>query len=287
MPVEVAVNGVGHSYFETMSIPIRGRAFTAAEVLAEFGEPPVIVSEMLAKRVFGTGDVIGRVLRFEHTRREPEREFRIIGVAGDIRGSDVAGPPEPILYEPFGRFEMPARAGELLVRSSLPSGEVGEIAKEIAARVNGSIPLSGVRALSEDLDNWLTEQRLFAWMLSVLGALGFVLASLGLYGLVSQAAQERRREFGIRLAMGAQRSDIARLLARYALAVSVGGVIVGIGLSYFGSRVIGSMLYGVSRLEPSVYVTAIATLVLVVAVACIAPVVRALRVQPVEVLRSE
>jgi ABC-type antimicrobial peptide transport system permease subunit len=127
----------------------------------------------------------------------------------------------------------------------------------------------------------------FAWVLSLLAALGFTLASLGLYGLVAQTTLERRREFGIRLALGAPGGNIVRLVARHAAAVSALGIAIGLLLSYFGTRVIERMLFGVSRLDPATYLTAIATLTLVVALACIGPGLRALRVPAVEVLRAE
>jgi predicted permease len=286
-PVEVAANGVSAGYFDALSIPVRGRAFTVDETFAESGDMPVIVNETLARQVFGTRDVIGRTIRFQRGHTRSTGDVTIVGVAADTRAGEVDATPEPILYEPFGQFEMPARGADFLVRSRLPAAEIGTIAKGIAARVNGNVPLANVRALSEDIDSWLTQERLFAWMLSVLGALGFVLASLGLYGLVSQTTIERRREFGIRMAIGAQRRDVVRLIAGYALAVAGAGACAGVGLSYAGSRVVAHLLFGVSRLDPVIYLAALSALVMVVALACAVPVTRALRAQPVDVLRSE
>ena len=124
-------------------------------------------------------------------------------------------------------------------------------------------------------------------MLSLLAGLGFVLAALGLYGLIAQTAIERRREFGIRLALGAAGVDIVRLVTRYAVVVSSIGIVIGLALSYFGTRLIQSMLFGVSPLDPAVYVVAVLTLTMVVAIACVGPAWRAVRVQAVEVLRAE
>jgi ABC-type antimicrobial peptide transport system permease subunit len=164
---------------------------------------------------------------------------------------------------------------------------VGDIANSIAARTAGAIPLSSPQPLTTGIDRELSQQRVFAWMLSLLAVLGFALAALGLYGLIAQSTIERRREFGIRLALGAVQWDILRLVARYAVAVSSLGVLVGLSFSYFSTGVIQTMLFGVSPLDRHVYFTAIATLLLVVAVACVAPALRAVRVQPVEVLRAE
>lgn len=114
-----------------------------------------------------------------------------------------------------------------------------------------------------------------------------MLAALGLYGLIAQTAIERRREFGIRLALGAAGIDIVRLVTRYAVVVSSIGIVIGLALSYFGTRLIQSMLFGVSPLDPAVYVVAVLTPTMVVAIACVGPAWRAVRVQAVEVLRAE
>jgi ABC-type antimicrobial peptide transport system permease subunit len=124
-------------------------------------------------------------------------------------------------------------------------------------------------------------------MLSLLAALGFVLAALGLYGLIGQTAIERRREFGIRLALGAGPGDIVRLVGRYAVAVTSIGIALGLTFSYYGSGILQSLLFGVTPLDPAVYVLASSTLAAVVVVACAGPAWRAMRVAPVAVLRAE
>lgn len=174
-----------------------------------------------------------------------------------------------------------------MIRSKLPPTRVVELATAIAAPIASSVPFAFPRPLSTGLDRQLSEQRLFAWMLSLLAALGFILASLGLYGLVSQTMLERRREFGIRMAVGAAAGDIVRLVARYALTIALVGVVFGLSFSYFGTRIVQKMLFGVSPLDPGIYLVAIVTLVLVVVLACIGPAMRAVRVQPVSVLRAE
>ena len=138
-----------------------------------------------------------------------------------------------------------------------------------------------------NVDGELSDERLFAWLLSLLAALGFGLAALGLYGLIAQVTIERRREFGIRLALGASGRDIVLLVTRFALAVASTGIGIGLALSSFGTRLIARMLFGVSPLDPVVYFSAALTLGVVVAIACIGPAWRAVRVPAVEVLRAE
>lgn len=286
--VVIATNGVTHNYFRTLGIPIvRGRDFSKEEAFTMGGDPPVIVNASLAMAMFGTLDVVGRDLVLDRYRSQSPRRLPIIGVAGDVRMRDLSEPPPPAMYQPFGRFETAPGRGEFLVRSSLPALRVGALAAGISSRAASGVPLVGVRPLSTDIDRQLSRERLFSWLLGLLGSFGFVLAALGLYGLVAQIAAERRREFGIRIAIGAQHADIVRLIARYALAVSTAGIVLGLGLSFYGSRLVESMLFGVTRLEPSIYAAAVVTLVTVVALACIAPIRRATRVQPVDVLRAE
>jgi putative ABC transport system permease protein len=285
--VGIGANGVSHNYFETVETPfLLGRGFTAEEALSASGIPPVVVNRTLALRLFGRVDVLGRQVRIPGGRTTPARDLPIIGVIADTHPGDLTADPKPYLYQPLGRF-MPARGGEFVIRSRLSSVRVGSAASAIVSRSDPAVPLGSIRPISTDIDRQLTQERLFAWVLSMLGALGFVLAAFGLYGLVSQTANERSREFGIRLAVGASRADIMRLIGRYAFYVSLAGVAAGLGLAYYGTRMVQSMLFGVTRLDPVVYLAAVGTLVLVVALACIAPALRAMRVEPVEVLRAE
>jgi predicted permease len=285
--LSVRANGVSADYFRVLSQSIvRGRTFTSDEAAGLGDGTPLIVNETLARRLFGTVDAVGRTVKLARTAANAERDLMVVGVARDSRWRSIEGEQDAFLYQPFGHFYRVA-SSVYMIKSTLPAQQVGEIANSIAARTASSIPLYMARPLSTGIDRELNQQRLFAWMLSLLAGLGFVLAALGLYGLVAQATVERRREFGIRLALGAAAGDIARLVARFALIVSSAGIIIGLTLTFFGTRLIQSMLFGVSPLEPLVYVAAVSTLAAVVALACAGPAWRAMRVPAVEVLRAE
>jgi predicted permease len=287
-PLRVLANGVSDSYFRVLSIPIvRGRAFTAEEALATGEIGSLIVNERLALQLFHTVDIVGRTIRLARTAANPERELTIVGVARDSRWRSIVGESDPFMYQPFGQFRSRGTSGVYMIKSAVPIRRAGEIANAIAARTASAIPLSMSRPLTAGIDRELSQQRVFAWMLSLLAVLGFALAALGLYGLIAQTAIDRRREFAIRLALGAANRDIVRLVARYAVAVSSLGVLIGLSLSYFGTRVIQTMLFGVSPLDPAAYFAAIATLTLVVALACLGPALRSVRGQTVEMLRVE
>jgi predicted permease len=287
-PLRISSNGISDNYFRLLSIPIlRGRPFTSDEAAGAGDGTPLIVNETLARLLFGTVEVVGRTVQVARTAMNPAKELAIVGVVADSRWRSIAGEAEPFLYQPFGYYDFRITRGVYMIKSNLPPDRAGEIANTIAARTASGVPLYGTRLLTTGIDRELSEQRAFAWMLSLLAALGFVLAALGLYGLIAQATIERRREFGIRLALGAGGSDIVRLVARYALVVSALGICIGLSLSYFGTRLINSMLFGVSPADPAVYAAAVVMLTLVVATACTGPAWRALHVQSVEVLRAE
>jgi predicted permease len=287
-PLTVSANGVSESYFRLLSIPIvRGRAFTEAEAAGAGDGTPVIVNETLARQLFRTVDAVGRTVRLARTALNPEQDLVVVGVARDSRWRSITGVQDSFLYQPAGHFAPGMTYGVYMIKSKLPTHRAGEIANGIAARTASAVPLSAPRPLTTGIERVLSEQRVFAWMLSLLAALGFVLAALGLYGLIAQATIERRREFGIRLALGAAGRDIVRLVARYAVLVSSIGIVAGVTLSYFGTRLIQRLLFGVSPLDPAVYAVSAITLAAVVAVACVGPAWRATRVQAVEVLRAD
>jgi predicted permease len=286
--LSISANGVSDSYFRLLSIPIvRGREFTSDETAGAGDGTSLIVNETLARQLFSTVDVIGRIVRVARTAINPEQELIIVGVAKDSRWGSIAGEQEPFLFQPFGHWYFRVTRGVYMIKSNLPPRRAGEVANAIAARTASAVPLSVPQPLTTGIDRALSEQRVLAWMLSLLAALGFVLAALGLYGLIAQATIERRREFGIRLALGAAGGDIVRLVARYAVVVASLGIVIGLSLSYFGTRLIQSLLFGVSPVEPTVYAAAVMMLMLVVAIACAGPAWRAVRVQSVEVLRAE
>lgn len=289
-PIRVAANGVSDRYFDVLRTPlVRGRAFTAAEAFGT--EPadqmPIIIDEPLARRLFGTVDVIGRRVRFPKVGSRPERDLPIIGVARASLWADLVREPEPFVYMPYGRFDAKRLRPRLIVRSSNPVPEIASAVTAISRQLDAGVAISPPWPLESALDREMSQQRLFAWSLAVLGGLGFVLAALGVYGLVAQASAERTREFGIRVAIGASRAHIVGLVVRFAATIAAAGTIGGVTLAYFGSRALASMLFGITALDPRVYLVAVSALAIVVLAACAIPAMRAMRVQPAGVLRME
>jgi hypothetical protein len=285
----VAGAGISANYFRTLGMTlIRGREFTEEEAFAASSSDPVpvVLSERLAQRFFGSVDVVGRTVRFAKTISNPERDLPIVGVVRDARES-FTGESDPFIYMPYWRFDFGINRGTVIVRSSRSAADITGVLRGLVAQLDRNLPVPPGIPLLTQIDRRISQQRLFAWTLSVLGGLGFLLAALGVYGLVAQASAERSREFGIRMAIGASRSQIGRLVFRFAMTIAVLGTVGGVVLAYFGSRAVASMLFGITALDARVYLMAVGALALVVAAACAIPAVRAMRVQPVDVLRTE
>jgi putative ABC transport system permease protein len=288
--LQVDMNAVSDSYFDVLGTRIiRGRPFTPDETYATqpANSMPVILNEGLARKLFGDADAINQILRYPGGGNRPASDLLVVGVVEDVRWNSFTGEPNLLLYQPIGRTDFVRVRATVIARSTKPLSEVTAAVRSAAAQLDRTLPFSLGQLVSTSMDRRLQQQRLFATMLSWTGVLAFVLAAVGLHGLVAQTAAERRREFGIRLAIGATRGDIARLVARYALVIGVIGTGVGLIVSRFGVKLVTSLLFGVTALDPVVHTLAIVSLVLVVLLACAWPALRATRVQPVEVLRAE
>ncbi len=288
--IEAASNGVTHSFFSTLAIPLlRGRSFTETECYTSGARQggPTIVNETLARRLFGTIEIVGRTIRIPAWLGGPQRDLIVAGVAKDSRWRDLTDQVHPFIYLPLGQYDFPATRAAVMLRSMQPASKVADAVRSAAARIDPAVPLSGGQPLAAGIERELREQRLFAWMLSLLGGLGFVLAGVGLYGLVSHTVAERSREFGIRLALGARPLDVVGLVIRYSLVITATGTASGMVLAFFGSRMIRSMLFGVTNADPWIYILAAGALGFIVLLACTLPALRATRVEPVDVLRME
>ena len=281
-------NGVSPDYFEAVRLPIvRGRVFTEAETSghAETDRRPVVVTEALARRLFGSDEAIGRELL---TQAGPGKTvaFYVVGIARDSHFRGIERPPEALLYEPLATFPIVQNA-YLVVRSTLGSREAFQLAAEAARRFDPTIPLAPETTFAERINRQLGQQRLFAWMLGLLGTIGFVLAAVGLHGLIGQTVVERRREFGIRLAIGAAPTGIVKLVLRRAALVLSVGLAAGLALAWSSGRLVESQLFGITSRDPMPYGVAALLMIAVVSLASISPAVAATRVDPIEVLKSE
>jgi putative ABC transport system permease protein len=271
---------VSSGYFQTMGVPIKqGRTFTPQEV--ERGSNVVIVDEQLARRFWPAGDAVGKHIKYDATGPQ-----EIVGLAGDVRnyGNEALGRIK--IYTPFGHF--PVGRSTLSVRCSGPDPRswIASIKSEVQA-IDPNVPISDINTLEDQLRNHIAPRRFNTWLLGLFAFVALVLAAVGIYGVVSYAVTQRTRELGIRIALGAQKSDVIRLTLSQSMRLVLAGLGLGILSSLLLTRTLKSLLYGVSPTDVATFVLIPLLLSIVALAACYLPARRASKVDPMVALRYE
>ncbi|MBP6716896.1 MAG: ABC transporter permease, partial [Acidobacteria bacterium] len=280
--METQVKYVSPGYFNALRTPvIRGRGFVEAESFTADSATTVVLSAGAARSLFGAADPIGQTV--VEPGRSP-RSYTVVGIAADARWNAIDEAPAAVAYFPYSPG-IAVMGSIVTVRSDRPTVDVLKMIQASAAALDPSVPFYRDQTMEQILNKSLAEQRLFAWVLSLLGVVAFVLAAVGLYGLISQMVAERSREFGIRLAIGAAHSAILGLLLRQAAVVAAAGIVIGLAATAASRKLIESYLFGISSGDPWTYITAVLILLGVVAVAAMGPARTVLHLQPSSVLR--
>jgi macrolide transport system ATP-binding/permease protein len=282
-PPVIGNNAVGLNFFQTLGIPlVRGRDFTA-EMRA--GTPGVaIINETMAHAFFASADPIGKHLRVMR-RGGQAVSSEIIGVVRDSKYLSLGEDPTPFVYFPYQQNYSPAMT--LLVRSSGDPKSLTTAVRHEVQTLDPNLPPFNVITLSENIDISLFPARFGALLLGGFGVLALVLATVGIYGVMSYSVSKRTHEIGIRMALGAQANSVLRLVVGQGMVLALIGVVVGLAASFALTRVVKSLLYGVSATDLLTF-TAIAVLLLGVALlACLVPGRRATKVDPLVALRYE
>jgi predicted permease len=273
------VNEVGDRYLETLGIPLRsGRGFTPND--RQGSAPVAIINEAMAKQLFPDSDPIGR--RVHLINRPPWRE--IVGVVGTVKAVFVGEDPTPQLYLPIDQNY----ASQITVQvraAGDPDALLGNVRRQLQA-IEPTMPLLNVNTYRTVVGTSLWAPRLGASLLAVFGLLALVLAAIGLYGVMSYSVGQRTREIGIRMALGAGSGDVRRMIVRQGLALALGGVVVGLAAAFGLSRLVTSLLFGISGVDALTFAVVPAVLLAVAVIATLLPALRASRVDPVESLRA-
>ncbi len=268
---------VGGDYFKAMGIPLlRGRLFDATDIKGN--DPGVaLIDETLAKTYFGNEDPIGRTIN-----QGPDAV--IIGIVGAVHHGDLEEPVKSTFYYPYAQKDWYSSL-YLTVKSALPAATVQNIVRTELKAVDPGVPLFEFRSLEERIDASLAPRRLAMTVLSALGALSLGLAMFGMYGVISYAVAQRRKEFGIRVALGATPGVVRTMVLRQALRLGVLGVVIGLGAAFFATRALSRLVFGVSTHDPASFASAAALLAAVALFAAYVPARRATAVSPLETLR--
>ena len=277
-------NTISIDYFRTMQIPIlRGRAFTDAD--SENSQYVAILSESMAKKFWPDADPIGRQFQMS---TDAKHSMVVVGVVKDVRYQGVTGVIPPVFYAPFVQHQSGNSLQFLQVRTTAaPETMIPEIERTIQS-LAPQLPVFDVETMRQALYtlNGLLIYRIGAGLAAVLGALGLILAIVGVYGVVSYAASQKTHEIGVRMALGAQPTDILKMVFGEGLLIVAMGLGVGIALALAAAQVVGIFLT-VSAMDPATYVAVSAILTTVALAACYIPARRAMRVDPMVALRYE
>jgi predicted permease len=284
----VPLNWVGPRYFETFGTPLlAGREFT----FADRGGPPVaIVNQAMARYYFGDRNPIGGRFQFVGpsnsgiTGAPPDQMYEIVGVVGDAKYLDLREiPPRTIYLNAYQEPRMPANRFALRT-TGRPTAVAGEVRRIVREGLK-TVAISDMTTMDDLVDASIVPERLIAMLSSFFGGLGALLAALGLYGLLAYTVTRRTNEIGIRMALGAAKSDISRMVLRGALGLVCAGLVIGVPLAILSRRAASRVVSDLHVDSVWPFVLAIATMLAIALVAAYVPARRAARVEPVEALR--
>jgi predicted permease len=269
-----------NGYFATLGIPLRkGRGFSNNQRPGHSTE--IIISDSFARQFFPGEDPIGK-----HMTTFNETGSEIVGIVGDTR--TVPGePPPPIMYFPILADSTIIHSASLVIRSDNDVTQFALPVQRVLAAMDGNLAVSDVLTMDEILGRNTLEASFDTTLLLVFAGLSLLLAAVGLFGVLSYIVAQRTSEIGIRIALGAQREQVLRLILLDGLRPALIGLLLGLAASAGSAKLIESMLFGTRPFDPAVFVTVSATLLAVAALACMVPAWRASRLDPMQALRME
>jgi predicted permease len=275
-------NLVSPGYFSMMKVQlVRGRDFSTAD---NAHAPKVaIVNESLARKLFGTEDALGKVFDVDTPLSTASDTYTVVGIAADVHVVDLTGPVDPYVYVPFAQQYQPRVS--LLVKTAGTSAIAG--VRALLHQMQPALPVTSAMPLSEVTAIGLVPQRIAATLSGTLGLVGLLLAAIGIYGVTSYAVSRRTREIGVRIALGADRGAVLRMVLRQGTLLVGGGIAIGLGFAAIASQFLQSLLLGVSAVDPVAFAGAALLFAAVALAATYVPARRAARIDPMTTLRAE
>jgi putative ABC transport system permease protein len=283
-PESATVRRVSPEFFRTLGVRlIRGRVFDGRDAM----EAPkvALVNEKMAASIWPHGDPLGQRLTFDDPEKPGVTWMTVVGVVGDVKQQALSDEPSFEVYEP--QLQDPAAATTLVVRSGGdPTALVASIRRAVLG-LDPDLPVYRVRTLVEVVDESLAQNRLSTVLLGLFAGLALVLAAVGVYGVISYSVAQRTHEMGIRMALGAHRADVLRLVIRQGMGLVGVGLALGLLGAWFATRVLSGLVFGVSTKDPMTFVLVPALLASVALLANYVPARRATQVDPQVALRQE
>jgi predicted permease len=272
---------VSPGFFDTLGIPIvRGRGFTAADT--ESSPRVVLINEAAARQYFPGEDPIGQ--RFGSSV-ETSGQQEIVGIVRDAKYDSVREPAPPTMYNAYR--QRPGGGGILAVRTAVDPATVTSAVREAVRQVDPNLPMMDVSTQLEQIERRFQQEKMFAQAYTLFGALALLLAAIGLFGLMSYNVSRRTNEIGIRMALGAQRGDVLRLVMRESMILVALGVVIGVAVALWASRFVTTQLFGLPGTDAWTIAAAVGVMILASVPAGFLPARRASGVDPMVALRYD
>jgi predicted permease len=280
---DIGYNLVRGDYFQVLGVPIvAGRNFDASDLLA--GAHTGMVNQAAVQAYFGGNDPIGRRIHIGPNAQSPW--ITVIGVVGDMRDESLDTPAKPRFYDVGARNSW-WRSFTILVRTRGDASTAMPAIREAVRAADPTLAVRNIATQEEIIGESLAARRFSLGLATAFAGLALLLAAVGIYGVLAYSVSARTREFGVRLALGASPQSVLRMVLGEGLGWSLLGLAIGIAAALAGGRVLSGMLFGVTATDTVTYLTVAIGLVLVVAVACLIPALRATRVDPLSSIRAE
>jgi putative ABC transport system permease protein len=279
------INYLGPGYFRTIGTPLlAGRDFDDRDTATSV--KVAIVNQAFARKLLKGADPLGKRFRIHEPPGKPRPLYEIVGVTGDNKFQNMHEEFLPFMYFPATQQEKPSPDDQILIRSSLPLTTLIGSLKQTIADVNPGIDLE-FRVLQTRVHNSLLQDELMATLSGFFGFLAALLAAIGLYGVISYMVVQRTKEIGIRMAIGAERMDVVKMILREAGMLTVAGLVIGTGLALGSAQAAKSLLYGLKPRDPVTLAMAVILLSTVATLASFLPAHRASKLDPLTALRYE
>ena len=278
-------NAVSPGYFETMGISlVRGRDFLDSD--RQGSSPVAVITQKLADKYWPGEDPVGRQFS---SSAEPDHSLQIVGVVRNIQSSSFEEEPSRFFYIPLAQASEPGQPVTLQIRTTAPAETMLTEITGLIRSIDPAMPVTDVQRMTAALNtlNGLLPFQLAAGLAACLGILGLLLAVVGVYGVISYAASQRTHEIGIRLALGAQTTQILGMILSQGMVIVGAGVLVGLAAAGGMAKLVGNFLIGVGPLDPATYLAALLVLAVAALAACYIPARRGMRVDPMVALRYE
>lgn len=283
--LNTSINSVSQEYFRTMRMRIvDGRDFIAEDASRKDRPLPRIVNQAFVRKFLPHTEPVGRLFGGGRGDEPVTADYEIVGVVSDAKYRSLREPMTPTVYSIWAPGGDPF---QLLVRTSARPESVIDPVRRALASIDPALPFTEINTMSAEIDASVAPERTTATLASLFGISAALLAAVGIYGLLAYAVTQRRREIGIRMAIGARSADIAVMIGSQALVMAVAGVVMGLAAAFVTAPWIRSLLYGVAPSDPATLIFAALFVIFISAIAAALPALRAARVEPAIALREE